>query len=103
MAGQHEAAKRLLADFSVPSQPGKERIAMLQVADAVRPLGLASDTVERLGTAVSEATLNAMEHGNRFEAERPVTVRVVASDTDVCVTIVDEGGARPIRQGRAGS
>jgi anti-sigma regulatory factor (Ser/Thr protein kinase) len=69
---------------------------MLRVVEAVRPLGLASERLERLGTAVSEAALNAMEHGNHFESERPVDVRVNVSATEVCVTIVDGGGARPI-------
>jgi anti-sigma regulatory factor (Ser/Thr protein kinase) len=96
MPGLDEASERLLADFSIASQPGNERIAMRQVAEAVRPLGLASKRLKRLETAVSEATLNAMEHGNHFEATRPVTVRVVASDTALCVTVIDEGGARPI-------
>jgi anti-sigma regulatory factor (Ser/Thr protein kinase) len=77
MARQENASDRLLAEFSIPSQPGNERIAMRRVAEAVRPLGLKSDRLERLATAVSEATMNAMEHGNHFEPERPVSVRVV--------------------------
>jgi anti-sigma regulatory factor (Ser/Thr protein kinase) len=68
---------------------------MERVAAAVRPLGLAAARLERLKTAVSEATLNAMEHGNRFCPGRPVTIRVAASDDELCVTVIDEGGERP--------
>jgi anti-sigma regulatory factor (Ser/Thr protein kinase) len=95
MEGRHTASERLLADFSIPSQPGNERIAIRQVADAVRTLGLSGHRLERLQTAVSEATLNAMEHGNHFEADRPTTVRVVASDRVLVVTVSDEGGVSP--------
>jgi anti-sigma regulatory factor (Ser/Thr protein kinase) len=101
MARQHGASERLLAEFSIPSQPGNERIAMRQVVDAVRPLGLASDRLERLQTAVSEATLNAMEHGNHFEADCPVTVRVVATDTELWITVSDGGHASSVRPSEA--
>jgi len=86
-------SERLLADFSVASQPGNERVAMQRVSEAVRPLALPLDKLQRLETAVSETTMNAMEHGNRFQADCPVTVQVVASDTLLSVTVVDMGGA----------
>ncbi len=90
---------RQLADFQIASQPGNERIVMERVADAVRGLGLADVRLARLKTAVAEAALNAMEHGNRFCAQLPVTVRIAASDDELCVTVIDEGGeqARPER------
>ncbi len=101
MASQQGASERLLAELSIPSQPGNERIAMRQVAEAVRPLGFAPETLARLETAVSEATLNAMEHGSHFERHRPVTVRVVVSDGDLVVTVSDPGGATPVRSPEA--
>lgn len=33
-----------------------------------------ADRLERLKTAVGEATMNAMEHGNRYDPEKPVAV-----------------------------
>jgi anti-sigma regulatory factor (Ser/Thr protein kinase) len=93
MAGQPTSPERVLTDFSIESRAGNERIAARLVADAVRPLGLASRRLRRLETAVSEAALNAMEHGNRFEADQPVRVRVVASDTEVIVSVCDRGAA----------
>ena len=59
-------------------------------------LGVAFGLVERLKTAVGEATMNAMEHGNRFRAEVPVEVRVLASPGVITVEIIDEGGDREI-------
>jgi serine/threonine-protein kinase RsbW len=53
-----------MAEFPVSSEPGNERQAMESVASMIKDLGLAQQRLERLKTAVAEATLNAMEHGN---------------------------------------
>jgi hypothetical protein len=39
---------RTLADFALPSEPGNERLAMQEVAEAVEGLGLPEKTLERL-------------------------------------------------------
>ena len=57
---------RTLADFSVPSEPGNERLAMETVAESARGLGFSGENLERLKTAVGEATMNAMEHGTSW-------------------------------------
>ena len=85
--------ERLLTEFTVASQPGNERVVMQRVVDAVSPLALPIEKLRRLETAVSEAALNAMEHGNHFQASQPITVRVLASDNELCVTVLDLGGA----------
>jgi serine phosphatase RsbU (regulator of sigma subunit)/anti-sigma regulatory factor (Ser/Thr protein kinase) len=95
-AAMGEGAPRTLAEFSVASEPGNERLAMARVAEAVRDLGLPARRLERLQTAVAEATMNAMEHGNHYRAELPVQVRVLASPGELAVRIVDQGGGAPI-------
>src|ERR687898_1045650 len=87
--------RRTLAEFSVPSEPGNERRAMEAVASAIEDLGLTQQRLERLKTAVAEATMNAMEHGNRYRAELPVLIEVSASDTQLSVKITDEGSGPP--------
>jgi anti-sigma regulatory factor (Ser/Thr protein kinase) len=84
---------RVLAELSVPSEPGNERRATEEVAKAVSRLGLPERTLERLETAVAEATMNAMEHGNRYNPEVPVEIRLLSSDTDLFVRITDQGGS----------
>ena len=86
---------RVLADFRVASQPGNERDAMRRVAEAVGDV-LPSERLERLGTATAEATMNAMEHGNRYDPDLFVHVRVLATDDELTVRIVDHGGDREI-------
>ena len=87
---------RLLAEFDVPSAPGNEREVMARVAAAVEELHVPTERLERLKTAVAEAAMNAIEHGNQNRPELPVQVRVLASDDEIRVHITDQGGARPI-------
>jgi anti-sigma regulatory factor (Ser/Thr protein kinase) len=82
---------RVLRELSVPSEPGNERMAMETVAEAISDLDIRSENLERLKTAVAEATMNAMEHGNHYRAELPVLIEVSASDTQLSVKITDEG------------
>jgi serine/threonine-protein kinase RsbW len=88
-------ARRTLAELSIPSEPGNERKAMEEVARAVSTLGLPKRTLEKLKTAVAEAALNAMEHGNRYRAELPVLIEVSASEAEISVKITDEGSGPP--------
>ena len=85
-----------LDTFEVASAPGNERAAMLRVGAAIGRLDLPEKQVEQLKTAVAEATMNAMEHGNHYQAELPVRIEVRASPGVVAVRISDEGGERPI-------
>jgi anti-sigma regulatory factor (Ser/Thr protein kinase) len=88
--------RRTLANFALSSEPGNERQAMEQVVEAVKELGLSNRRLERLETAVAEATMNAMEHGNSYQSGSPVTIQVFASETVLSVCITDEGGDTPI-------
>jgi anti-sigma regulatory factor (Ser/Thr protein kinase) len=86
---------RVLRELSVPSEPGNERMAMETVAEAISDLDIRGGNLERLKTAVAEATMNAMEHGNHYRAELPVIIEVSASDTQLSVKITDEGSGPP--------
>ena len=85
--------RRVLAELSVPSEPGNERRAMEGVGGAEKGAGLMEQRLERLKTAVAEATMNAMEHGNGYRAEVPVKIRVLSSEADLSVRITDQGGS----------
>jgi serine phosphatase RsbU (regulator of sigma subunit)/anti-sigma regulatory factor (Ser/Thr protein kinase) len=94
IGGDHAAAAangRVLADFEVPSAPGNERQAIERVESAVAGLGLEPSRLERLKTAVAEATMNAMEHGNAYRADRPVSIRVLLSADLLRVQVTDRG------------
>jgi len=89
----------LLAEFSVPSEPGNERLVMDTVAEAVGGLDIRGENLERLKTAVGEATMNAMEHGNKYSPELPVEVRVEVVERDLMVRITDRGSGPPPSRG----
>ena len=85
-------APRRLDAFELPSEPGNERLALARVAETVQGLGLSDSRLEKLKTAVAEATMNAIEHGNGNRAEIPVEVEVTQDGDDIVVAISDQGG-----------
>jgi anti-sigma regulatory factor (Ser/Thr protein kinase) len=98
----HNSNRRILADFTLPNEPGNERLAMEKVAGAIEQVRPSEQRLERLKTAVGEATMNAMEHGNKYRAEVPVEVMVLVEDQDLMVRITDRGsGPPPSRGGNA--
>jgi len=86
-------APRRLDAFELPSEPGNERLALARVAESVQGLGLPEARLEKLKTAVAEATMNAIEHGNGNRAEIPVEVEVTQNGDEIVVAISDQGGA----------
>ena len=58
----------------------------------MKDLGLSDARLERLKTAVAEATMNAIEHGNGNRPEIPVEVEVTQDGDDIIVAISDQGG-----------
>jgi anti-sigma regulatory factor (Ser/Thr protein kinase) len=91
----HNGSRRILADFTLPNEPGNERLAMEKVVGAIEELRLSEQRLERLKTTVGEATMNAMEHGNKYRAEVPVEVQVEVVDRDLMVRITDSGSGPP--------
>jgi anti-sigma regulatory factor (Ser/Thr protein kinase) len=69
---------------------------MERVAASIRNVDLTGRRLERLKTAVAEATMNAIEHGNQGHAELPVRLEVSTSDGHLVVRITDLGGGRVI-------
>jgi serine phosphatase RsbU (regulator of sigma subunit)/anti-sigma regulatory factor (Ser/Thr protein kinase) len=90
------AAAPALAEFSIASEPGNEREAIRLLEPAVAATGLSAARLERMKTAVAEAVMNAMEHGNEFRPERPVEVRVLREAGSLVVDVTDQGHARSV-------
>lgn len=86
---------RTLDGFDLASVPGNERQAAERVAAAVQSLNLLPSRRQELQTAVAEAVLNAMEHGNQFRPELPVSICVAVSPTALVVCVTDRGQGLP--------
>jgi serine phosphatase RsbU (regulator of sigma subunit)/anti-sigma regulatory factor (Ser/Thr protein kinase) len=83
-------------ELTLPSAEGNEREAMRRVGEAALAAGVDATRLERLKTAVAEATMNAMEHGNRYDPALDVEIAVARSASDLVVRITDHGGGREI-------
>ncbi len=89
-------AVRVIAEFDLASEPGNERQAMEKVAQALSACELSPTQVERLKTAVAEGTMNAMEHGNHYQADLPVHIEVSQAGRQLLVRIRDHGSGQPV-------
>jgi serine phosphatase RsbU (regulator of sigma subunit)/anti-sigma regulatory factor (Ser/Thr protein kinase) len=92
----HNSAWRTMDKWTLRSEPGNEREAIERLARAVQTLNLPPRRLEQLKTAVAEATMNAMEHGNHYMPDKPVSIVVMASDTTLSVSVSDSGGTREL-------
>ena len=78
-------------EVSLPNKLGYERIAMACSASFAKIVGFLPERVEDLKTAVSEACLNAMEHGNLNRPDKRVLVSMNYKDHVFSVSVRDEG------------
>jgi anti-sigma regulatory factor (Ser/Thr protein kinase) len=90
-----------LGEWMLPSEPGNERRAMELVAEAVREINISPKRLEALKTAVAEATMNAMEHGNHYQPDVLVSILLRCSETAISVSISDQGGSQAIPEPEA--
>jgi anti-sigma regulatory factor (Ser/Thr protein kinase) len=95
-----DTAERL-ASFAVASVPGSEREALDLVARSVAGL-IPPARLDRLKTAVAEATANAIEHGHGGRPDLPVDIEVYRCGEQVVVTIADQGPAQHAQNGGNG-
>ena len=78
-------------EISLPNKLGYERVAMACSASFAKIVGFLPDRIEDLKTAVSEACLNAMEHGNLSRPDKRVRVAMNYKDHVFSVSVMDEG------------
>ena len=78
-------------EVTLPSKIGYERIAMDCSASFAKIIGFVPERIEDLKTAVSEACLNAIEHGNKGRPEARVVVTMNFKDNTFNVSVKDEG------------
>jgi serine/threonine-protein kinase RsbW len=56
-------------------------------------MGFSAERVDDLKTAVAEATINAIEHGNRLDASLEVCIVLVPAADSLAVAVRDQSGA----------
>jgi serine phosphatase RsbU (regulator of sigma subunit)/anti-sigma regulatory factor (Ser/Thr protein kinase) len=95
-ADPEERPAERIAEFTVPSAPGNERMAMQQVGDLIAPLDIDPTRLEKVKTAVAEATMNAIEHGNKNDPDIPVVFEIFVDAEALRIRITDRGGGEDI-------
>ena len=84
-----EAEKNL--ELHIPNILGQEKVAMDFAASAAKKMGFTGERVEDLKTAVSEACLNAIEHGNKMDSSMKVGIILNVEEMNLQVTVQDDG------------
>jgi len=82
-------------EISLPNKVGYERIAMACSASFARMIGFVPERIEDLKSAVAEACINAMQHGNKWRPEARVVVNMNFRDDTFIVSVMDEGDGMP--------
>jgi serine/threonine-protein kinase RsbW len=78
-------------ELRLPSKLGYEKVAMNTAASVAKLMGFAEDRIEDLKTAVSEACINAMEHGNQLNESLSVGVVLSMNVDSLEVKVLDNG------------
>ncbi len=78
-------------EVRLPSRLGFEKVAMSTAAAVAKLMGFREDRIEDLKTAVAEACINAIEHGNRLNEKLSVGVVLSAGEDALEVKVIDDG------------
>ena len=83
-------------ELRLPSRLGYEKVAMSTAASVARLMGFGEERIEDLKTAVAEACINAMEHGNKLDESLIVGVILSMDATSLEVKVLDSGAGPPL-------
>jgi len=89
------AEETRVIELWIPSELGYEKMAMKLAGAVAQQMGFALERAEDLETAVSEACLNAMEHGNQLDASTRVRVLLSVDVDRLIIEVRDEGRGGP--------
>lgn len=81
----------IITELRLPTRLGFEKVAMNTAASVAEIMGFSRDRVDDLKTAVSEACINAIEHGNKLNEELGVVVTMSMGVESLEVKISDRG------------
>lgn len=80
--------------LQIPSELGFEKLARELAWNVAKGIGLSAGRCEDFRTAVSEATLNAIEHGNGLDPDAAVDLTFSVAPDRLEVLISDQGVGR---------
>ncbi len=83
--------KSTTVEVRLPTRLGYEKVAMNAASTVAKLMGFPDDRVDDLRTAVAEACINAIEHGNRLNEKLSVGVVLSAGADELEVKVIDDG------------
>ena len=78
-------------ELHIPSILGFEKVVMEAAASLATMMGFSEARIADLKTAVSEACLNAIEHGNKLDANTKVAIHLRIEGSKLEVAVQDQG------------
>jgi serine/threonine-protein kinase RsbW len=85
------AARTTTVEVRLPSRLGFEKVAMSTAASVAKLMGFREERIEDLKTAIAEACINAIEHGNRLNEKLSVGVVLSAGTDQLEIKVMDDG------------
>jgi serine/threonine-protein kinase RsbW len=76
-------------ELHIPSELGWERVAISAASSVAERMGFPPERIEDIKTAVAEATLNAIEHGNAQDATRKVYISLASEEEELQIGVLD--------------
>ncbi len=83
--------KSATVEVRLPSRMGYEKVAMSTASAVAKLMGFREDRIEDLKTAIAEACINAIEHGNLLNERLSVGVVLSAGSEALEVKVIDDG------------
>ncbi len=78
-------------ELMFPSELGYEKIARDAIGTLATRMGFDAERVEDLRTALSEACINAIEHGNQRQSHLRIHIACTISANRLVIVVSDEG------------
>lgn len=85
------SGKSTCVEVRLPSRLGYEKVAMSTAASVAKLMGFRAERIEDLKTAIAEACINAIEHGNKLNEGLQVGVLLNAGEDALEIKVIDDG------------
>lgn len=78
-------------EISLPSELGYEKVATSAIATLAQQMGFSRARIDDLKTALSEAVLNSIEHGNQLNHQLKVDIIALIESGVLTLKVIDQG------------
>lgn len=78
-------------DLELPSALGSVEVVEQTAEAFAQRAGFDEDVASQVALVCREATVNAVVHGNKYAADKPVSARFELTESDLCIAIADQG------------